>query len=604
MARQLFATMLMLSVALPAFGWWNDDWEFRKPITLNTTANGANLSQNVEDGVVLVRLHLGNFGYFSDTLPNGDDLRFVASDDLTPLPFNVESYDAATQIALVWVKAGTIAPQASTQNFLMYYGNSKAPAGGAASQTYDKAQSLVLHFDNPAGAPKDKTAYGNQPSEYSALYDGASLIGGGARFDGTGVVKIPASPSLSVQSEKGWTFSAWVRLDQPQQDGTIVDVADAVNGRVTLTVRDVTPVLTLALNGQPPIEIAASSGLAVESWHHVAVVLDAQRARIYVDGGLAAEGAVPSLNVNGGYTFGARADSTGPLSGAVLDEVGVASVARSADAIALAARGEGMNSALLAYGEDTQREAGQQQSYFVTTLNNVTIDGWVVIGLLVIMGLLSWYVMIVKGLVIRRIRTDNARFLKAFYASNQIGDLFHVETPEEIEAQESDLAQAISGHEGFVSSTLYHLYRTGMKDINARLLGGSVGAARSAVLSSEAINAIKASLDATSVRETQRLNNQMVLLTLAVSGGPFLGLLGTVVGVMITFAAIAASGDVNVNAIAPGIAAALVATVAGLGVAIPALFGYNYLGTRIREITSEDRVFLDEFIASIAETYA
>jgi biopolymer transport protein ExbB len=62
----------------------------------------------------------------------------------------------------------------------------------------------------------------------------------------------------------------------------------------------------------------------------------------------------------------------------------------------------------------------------------------------------------------------------------------------------------------------------------------------------------------------------MVMLTIAISGGPFLGLLGTVVGVMITFAAIAASGDVNVNAIAPGIAAALAATVAGLAVAIPA----------------------------------
>ena len=76
----------------------------------------------------------------------------------------------------------------------------------------------------------------------------------------------------------------------------------------------------------------------------------------------------------------------------------------------------------------------------------------------------------------------------------------------------------------------------------------------------------------------------MVILTIAISGGPFLGLLGTVVGVMITFAAIAASGDVNVNAIAPGIAAARVATVAGLFVAIPALFGYNYLISRIKGV--------------------
>jgi biopolymer transport protein ExbB len=111
----------------------------------------------------------------------------------------------------------------------------------------------------------------------------------------------------------------------------------------------------------------------------------------------------------------------------------------------------------------------------------------------------------------------------------------------------------------------------------------------------------RAALNATLVRESQKLNAQMVLLTIAVSGGPFLGLLGTVVGVMITFAAIAASGDININAIAPGIAAALVATVAGLAVAIPALFGYNYLGSRVRDSVAEMHVFVDELIGKIAE---
>ena len=72
-------------------------------------------------------------------------------------------------------------------------------------------------------------------------------------------------------------------------------------------------------------------------------------------------------------------------------------------------------------------------------------------------------------------------------------------------------------------------------------------------------------MDADSVREGYRLNSQMVLLTIAISGGPFLGLLGTVVGVMITFASIAAAGDVNVNAIAPGIAAALLGHGGGPG---------------------------------------
>lgn len=95
----------------------------------------------------------------------------------------------------------------------------------------------------------------------------------------------------------------------------------------------------------------------------------------------------------------------------------------------------------------------------------------------------------------------------------------------------------------------------------------------------------------------------MVLLTIAISGGPFLGLLGTVVGVMITFAAVAAAGDVNINAIAPGIAAALLATVAGLAVAIPALFGYNYLLSRVEEIGADDQIFVDELEKRIAETW-
>jgi len=117
------------------------------------------------------------------------------------------------------------------------------------------------------------------------------------------------------------------------------------------------------------------------------------------------------------------------------------------------------------------------------------------------------------------------------------------------------------------------------------------------------MNAVKATMDAVLIRELQKLNSQMVLLTIAISGGPFLGLLGTVIGVMITFAAIAVSGEVNVNAIAPGIAGALTATVAGLIVAIPCLFGYNYLGGRIKEITADMHVFVDEFVAKLTEQH-
>jgi biopolymer transport protein ExbB len=149
-------------------------------------------------------------------------------------------------------------------------------------------------------------------------------------------------------------------------------------------------------------------------------------------------------------------------------------------------------------------------------------------------------------------------------------------------------------------SSVYHIYKIGAEEIRHRL---SMEGADAHLLSARSIQAIRASLDGGLVRETQKLNRLMVLLTIAISGGPFLGLLGTVVGVMITFAAIAAQGDVNVNAIAPGIAAALAATVAGLIVAIPALFGYNYLLSRVKDAISDMQVFIDEFVTKIAEYY-
>jgi biopolymer transport protein ExbB len=166
------------------------------------------------------------------------------------------------------------------------------------------------------------------------------------------------------------------------------------------------------------------------------------------------------------------------------------------------------------------------------------------------------------------------------------------------------MAAVASAHNKYGASTLYRLYHHGVRELNKRIEGQTVSAQRSMVLSAQSTEAIRAAMDATMTRLQQSLSSQMVLLTIAISGGPFLGLLGTVIGVMITFAAIALSGDVNVNAIAPGTAAALAATVAGLSVAIPALFGYNWLNTRIKNINADNRVFVDEFVTRIAEQYS
>jgi biopolymer transport protein ExbB len=123
------------------------------------------------------------------------------------------------------------------------------------------------------------------------------------------------------------------------------------------------------------------------------------------------------------------------------------------------------------------------------------------------------------------------------------------------------------------------------------------------IMSAQGVEVVRSLMNTQLVRENQRLSSALVVLTIAISGGPFLGLLGTVVGVMITFADIAAAGDVNINAIAPGISAALLATIAGLAVAIPALFAYNYILLRNKNVSANMLVFVDEFATRISELH-
>jgi biopolymer transport protein ExbB len=223
------------------------------------------------------------------------------------------------------------------------------------------------------------------------------------------------------------------------------------------------------------------------------------------------------------------------------------------------------------------------------------------------MLLAALVIMVLKAMALARVERANRRFLADFH--KLVGDTAALDQPggedeDELEGAASMMGTLAGDAGKYGASTVYRLYHVGVAELHKRIAGQAAGAQRSTVLSPQSMEAIRASIDATATRLQQGLSSQMVLLTIAISGGPFLGLLGTVIGVMITFAAIAASGDVNVNAIAPGTAAALAATVAGLAVAIPSLFGYNWLNSRIKAINADDRVFVDEFVTRVAEQYS
>ncbi len=109
----------------------------------------------------------------------------------------------------------------------------------------------------------------------------------------------------------------------------------------------------------------------------------------------------------------------------------------------------------------------------------------------------------------------------------------------------------------------------------------------------QAENAIQRAL----ARQTLRYESSMIFLASIVSGAPFLGLLGTVWGVMVAFSAVATQQTASIQTLAPGVASALLTTVAGLVVAIPSVFGYNYLLTRVKVLITE----LENFASSLAD---
>ncbi|MBL0726188.1 DUF2341 domain-containing protein [Piscinibacter sp. HJYY11] len=569
-------TALACLLATTAQAAWNADWKHRARIGLNTSTEGAGTAEQADNVPVLVRLHTGNFP-FVDAKPDGSDLRFIAADDKTPLKFHIEKFDGLNELALVWVQVPRLAPGNKDEHVWLYYGNANAPAAGEPRATYDVSQALVYHFGERDGQPQDSTANANHATRSTAKLGGAGLIGGSLVFDGMQELVLPATPSLKPGAN-GYTVSMWVKPAEAMS-ASLYAQSDLASG------------LRLSLRGGKFVAesgaLAASSSApaAIGAWQHVAVVVK-EGLTLYVNGVESARASGAPVQLGGAGVVGKEFKGE-------IDELQVSTTARPSDWLRLAALSQGQEQKLVSYGAAEGGGDAESASYFKILLGAVTLDGWIVIGILAVMFIVSVYVMIAKALMVNAAARDNERF------KTQFDQLFNsIAAHGEGQANEDKALAA-----RFRRSSLYRLYASGAEELRHRFIAYAKSG-REAVLTDASINAIRATVDARLVRETQGLNSQMVLLTICIAGGPFLGLLGTVVGVMITFAAIAAAGDVNVNSIAPGIAAALVATVAGLAVAIPALFGYNYLTSKISELTSDMHVFIDELVTRIAEQHS
>lgn len=562
-----------------AHAWWDKKWEFRKKISFDLSDKGANITENLSDVPVLVRLHAGNFD-FARAKEDGSDLRFMASDDKSPLKFHIEKFDPKQAIALIWVRVPQLAGGGVQDSIFLYYGNSGAPAGQDAGGTYDIGQAAVFHFSEVEGTPRDATSYANHGAEFTGKLGTPSIIGTGAALNGNGDrLVIKRSPSLNFA--KGFTFTAWVKPVMAQGDTRLFSWSDGTQGiEVGIVQGEVYARVNETATGRSP-------ALNPQNWHHVAVTAEpGKRLVVYVDGAEAAAANLPAAmpspaaemavggSLNGGAFFAGE-----------IDEVTLASISRPASWVAAAMAGQSEGGKLVAY---QQEEAGEGGGHDMTIhlmkviARSVTLDGWVIIGLCTFMLLWGMAIFMLKFFKMQKISKSNKYFMECF--------------------TDLDDPLALEHDDDFRDSSLYRIYRAGFDEIqkwvNKQDPDKDLGALPRATLHN-----FRATLDRASTTETHSLSSWLLVITLGISGGPFWGLLGTVWGVMNTFAALAESGEANLSAIAPGVASALACTLFGLFVAIPCLFAYTYLANQMKYLNASARHFTEEYAIKVEGSY-
>jgi biopolymer transport protein ExbB/TolQ len=231
-----------------------------------------------------------------------------------------------------------------------------------------------------------------------------------------------------------------------------------------------------------------------------------------------------------------------------------------------------------------------------------TPEGKTTICVLFILSMFSWTIIITK---LRQLLIARAAAKKFFEAYNSTRDPLDIKR----KGEEFDGAPAYELYIRAADELAYHL-KNNPVEVKGVVLhstgeGNTDYLARNTTtkISLNSFEAIKVVMEEAAAAQAMALEKGMIVLSTAVAGGPFIGLLGTVWGVMSTFAGIAVAQQASLTAMAPGVAAALVATVTGLLVAIPAMFAYNFMVTTIRHITQQLDGFAARYATQIEHTY-
>ncbi len=202
-----------------------------------------------------------------------------------------------------------------------------------------------------------------------------------------------------------------------------------------------------------------------------------------------------------------------------------------------------------------------------------------VLLILVLFSIASWGVILYKLWTLNRAERQSSAFLGVFRQSSKFSEV-----------------QAVC--KNLNDSPLVGIFQAGYAELNAQLRqgGGTQSPATPARATLKSLAALDRALLRASTVEINKLEDRVTFLATTASITPYIGLFGTVWGIMAAFVGIGASGSTSLDVVAPGIAEALIATAAGLFAAIPAVYFYNHLTSRVKLLASEMDDFSLEFL--------
>ena len=221
------------------------------------------------------------------------------------------------------------------------------------------------------------------------------------------------------------------------------------------------------------------------------------------------------------------------------------------------------------------------QSRLWDVISQSTAFGALVLAILATMSVVSWAIMVSRWRLYRRVKSANQRFLKIFRSRERISEVYN-----ELLAVKD--------------STLLPVFEAGAREYeDLRMLRLTSSVRRATDMVSDEIETIMAAMERAQSEEHARLAETTTFLATTANTAPFLGLLGTIWGVMDAFMNIGLTGSASLAVVAPGIAEALIATIVGLAAAIPAVVGFNYAGARLGRIDAVTSAFITEFLTAL-----